>query len=134
VEFVYRVSATAVGVWVATLLPGIALITASTLERIGTLLAVALVFGVVNAVVKPVAKIVGCVLYLITLGLIGLVVNALLFLLTGWLSDQIGLPFAVDGFWPAFLAAIIVSLVTFVLTIPLHLRRLGRGGRRRGHG
>ena len=53
----------------------------------------ALIFGLVNAVLKPMIKVVGCLFYMLTLGLIGLVVNALLFLLVGWIADGLGLPF-----------------------------------------
>jgi putative membrane protein len=127
VEFVYRVLATAVGVWVATAIPGIDVLTDSTPARIGTVIGVAVVFGLVNTVIKPVAKLVGCVFYLLTLGLIGLVVNALLFLLTGWLADKIGLPFTVTGFWPGFWGAIVVSLISFLLTLPLHFRKSTHG-------
>jgi putative membrane protein len=127
VEFVYRVLATAVGVWVSTVLPGIALVAATLPGKVGTLIAVAFVFGLVNGVIKPLAKILGCVFYLVTLGLIGLVVNALLFWLTGWLSAEIGLPFVVDGFWPGFWGAIVVSLVAFLLTIPLNFRKVVPG-------
>jgi putative membrane protein len=126
VEFVYRVLATAVAVWVATFLPGINLLTASTPAKVGTLIVVALVFGLVNLVLKPVVKVVGCVLYLLTFGLIGLVVNALLLLLTDWIARTAHLPFQVTGFWPAFWGAIVIAVVTFLLTLPLHIRHLSR--------
>jgi putative membrane protein len=121
VEFLYRVLATAVAVWVATFLPGINLTAASTPAQVGTLVGVAVVFGLVNAIVKPLVKVAGCVLYILTFGLIGFVVNALLFWFASWLAHQVGLPFQVDGFWPAFLGAIVVSVVGFVLAIPLHI-------------
>jgi putative membrane protein len=124
VEFLYRVLATAIAVWVATFLPGINLLAASTPAQVGTLVGVAVVFGLVNAVVKPLVKVVGCVLYILTFGLIGLVVNALLFWFASWLSGRAGLPFHVDGFWPAFFGAIVVAVVGFVLTLPLHIRHL----------
>ncbi|GLZ33196.1 hypothetical protein Lesp02_53840 [Lentzea sp. NBRC 105346] len=108
---------TAVAVWVSTLIPGIDLLEGTTTTRILTLLGVAVIFGLVNAVVKPVVKFFGCVFYIVTLGLIGLVVNALLFMLTGWIADQFGLPFRVDGFWPAFWGAIIVALTGWVLNL-----------------
>jgi putative membrane protein len=109
---------TAVAVWVATVIPGIDLEAgASTPAKIGTLIGVALLFGLVNAVVKPLVKFFGCLFYLVTLGLIGLVVNALLFWLTGWLAGELGLPFDVSGFWPAFFGAIIVALTSWVLNI-----------------
>lgn len=114
--FVVRVLVVAVSLWVATVLvDGIALGGSSTGTRIGTLLVVALIFGLVNAVLKPVIKTIGCPLYVLTLGLIGLVVNALLFWLVGTLSGAVGLPFTVDGFWPGFWGAIIVAIVGFVL-------------------
>jgi putative membrane protein len=130
VEFLYRVLATAVAVWVSTILPGINLLTGSTPARVGTLIGVALLFGVVNAILKPVAKVAGCVFYILTLGLIGLVVNGLLFWLTGWLAGELKLPFEVTGFWAGFLGAIIVAVVGFVLTIPLHLKKIAKLGRR----
>jgi putative membrane protein len=109
---------TAVAVWVATLIPGIDLESgASTPAKIGTLIGVALLFGLVNAVVKPLVKFFGCLFYLVTLGLIGLVVNALLFWLTGWLAGELGLPFDVSGFWPAFFGAIIVALTSWILNL-----------------
>lgn len=123
-EFVYRVLATAIAVWVATFIPGVELTAASTPTQVGTLIGVALVFGVVNLVLKPLVKVAGCVLYLLTFGLIGFVVNALLFWFASWVSGKLGLPFHVTGFWPAFFAAIVVSVVAFLLTLPLHLRVL----------
>ncbi|MEV6719080.1 phage holin family protein [Lentzea sp. NPDC051208] len=108
---------TAVAVWVATALPGIDLGEGSTGSRILTLIGVAVIFGLVNAIVKPLVKFFGCLFYLVTLGLIGLVVNALLFMLTGWLAEQFDLPFRVDGFWPAFWGAIIVALTGWVLNV-----------------
>lgn len=112
-----RVGATAVAFWLATLvIPGISLDTASTGETVLTLILVAVIFGVVNGVLQPIIKTVGCGFYLLTLGLIALVVNGLLFLLTGWIADQVGLPFEVDGFWPAaVLGALFVGVVTWIL-------------------
>jgi putative membrane protein len=113
---------TAVALWVATAIPGVNVggtFAVGTHEdpvpRITTLLVVALIFGVVNTVIKPVVKFFGCALYALTLGLFGLVVNALLFLLTAWISDRLHVPFHVAGFVPAFFAAIVVSIVSFVL-------------------
>ncbi|MFV2101961.1 phage holin family protein [Micromonospora sp. LOL_024] len=112
-----RVGATAVAFWLATLIiPGISLDSSSVSETVLTLILVAVIFGVVNAVLQPVIKTVGCAFYLLTLGLIALVVNGLLFLLTGWIADQVGLPFDVDGFWPAaVLGALFVGIVTWIL-------------------
>ena len=70
--------------------------------KAGTLIAVALIFGIVNAVIKPIVKTVGCVFYVLTLGLIGLVVNGLLLWLCSWVAGKLTLPFHITGFWPAF--------------------------------
>ncbi|MFI7433264.1 phage holin family protein [Micromonospora haikouensis] len=112
-----RLGSTAVAFWLATLLiPGITLDTGSAAEAIVTLLLVAVIFGVVNAVLQPIVKTVGCGFYLLTLGLIALVVNGLLFLLTSWIAGEAGLPFHVDGFWPeAVLGALFVGVVTWLL-------------------
>lgn len=115
--FLVQVLLTAVAVWVSTIIPGIDLGAGSTPAKIGTLIGVALVFGLVNAVVKPLVKFFGCVFYIVTLGLIGLVVNGLLFWLTGWLAGELGLPFEVTGFWPAFFGAIIVALTSWALNL-----------------
>jgi putative membrane protein len=116
VAVVVRIAVVAVALWVAErLVDGIDLTAGTSQERVGTLIAVALIFGVVNAFIKPIVQIVGCAFYVLTLGLIGLVVNALLFLLVGWVAGRLGLPFEVTGFWPAFWGAIVVGLVSFVL-------------------
>ena len=116
--FVIRVAVIAVSLWVATLVvPGIEVATGGS--QVLTLLGVALIFGLVNAVLKPLIKVVGCPFYILTLGLIGLVVNALLFLLVGWIAGQLQLPFTVDGFWAAFWGAIVVGVVSFVLHVAI---------------
>ena len=87
-RFLIRVLASAAALAVATaVVPGIELTTASVTSKVLTLLGVALIFGVINAVLKPIVKIVGCLFYILTLGLIALVVNALLLWLTSWLAD-----------------------------------------------
>jgi putative membrane protein len=115
--FLIQVLLTAVAVWVSTVLPGIELEGGSTPAEVGTLIGVALVFGLVNAVVKPVVKFFGCLFYVLTLGLFGLIVNALLFWLTSWIARELNLPFHVTGFWPAFWGAIIVALTSWALNI-----------------
>ena len=115
-----RVVVIAVGLWVATLIvPGIGVGANTTASGIGTLLGVALIFGLVNAVLKPLIKVVGCPFYVLTLGLISLVVNALLFLLVGAIADGVGLQFEVAGFWAAFWGAIVVGIVGFVLHVAI---------------
>ena len=105
-----RLVITAVALWIATLLiDGIQLTTDSLPGKVGTLLAVAVIFGIINAVLRPIIKTIGCGLYVLTLGLIALVVNGLLFLLTSWIAGIVDLPFHVDDFWPsAVLGALIV--------------------------
>ncbi len=119
-----RVLITAASLFVATaVVPGIQLLAASTVSKITTLVVVALIFGVVNAVLKPIIKAIGCLFYILTLGLVGLVVNALLLLLTSWVAAKLSEPFHVTGFWPAFWGAIIVGVVGWLLSITLGERR-----------
>ena len=119
-RFLIRVLASAAALAVATaLVSGIELTTASVTSKVLTFLAVALIFGVINAVLKPIVKIVGCAFYILTLGLIALVVNALLLWLTSWLAGKLNLPWHITGFWPAFWGAIIVSVVGWLLSIPI---------------
>jgi putative membrane protein len=122
--FLIRTLVTAVAFWIAELLvDGIEVTTKNTWEGILTLLAVAVIFGVVNAVLKPLIKLFGCCLYIITLGLIAFVVNALLLLLVSWLADQLNLPFHVDGFWAAFWGAIIIGVVSWAINLAIPDRR-----------
>jgi putative membrane protein len=117
-RFLLRVLVSAAALGVATwAVPGIELQAASGWSRLGTLLAVALIFGVINATLKPLIKIVGCAFYVLTLGLIALVVNGLLLWLTSWIAGKLSLPFHVTGFWPAFWGAIIVGLVSWLLNL-----------------
>jgi putative membrane protein len=114
-----RLTISAVALWIATLvIDGITVTTDSTLEKIGTLLLVAAIFGVVNGVLRPIIKVVGCAFYVLTLGLIALVVNGALLLLTSWIADQLELPFHVDDFWPsAVLGALLVGVISWLLNL-----------------
>jgi putative membrane protein len=114
---VLRLVCSAAAVWLSTvLIPGITVRAQSTWGTIGTLLLVALIFGAVNTVIKPIVKLVGCGLYVLTLGLIALVVNGLLFWLVSWIAGALDIPFHVDNFWPsAVLGALLVSIVAWVL-------------------
>lgn len=117
-RFLIRTIVTAIGLWVATaIVSGIRVTGSNTWASVGTLLLVAVIFGLVNATIKPVVKILGCLFYVLTLGLIALVVNALLFLLVNWLAGLLNLPFEVDGFWSAFWGAIIVGIVSWVINL-----------------
>jgi putative membrane protein len=78
---------------------------------------VALVFGLLNALLRPLIYLLTCPLVILTLGLFGLVINAVLLGLTSALADQVGISFAIDGFWPAFWGGLVISLVTTALSI-----------------
>lgn len=117
-SIIIRVIVNALALWAAVLLvPGIAVGAQDTSGQIVTYLAVGAIFGVVNAVIKPIVKTVGCAFYILTLGLIALIVNALLLLLTEWLGGLFGLPFTVDGFTSAFFGAIVVAVVSWALSV-----------------
>ncbi|MEV4288683.1 phage holin family protein [Nonomuraea bangladeshensis] len=121
-KFIIRTLAAAVALWVAVqFIPGIDVNTpANSAEYWGVLLLVALIFGVVNAIVKPIVKALGCAIIALTLGLFLLVINAAMLLLTSWISGQLGIPFHVEDFYPsAFWGAIIVSLVSWLLGLIL---------------
>ena len=100
---------TAVAVW---LVPGISVTATDRMDMVFTLLVVAAIIGVVNAVVKPFAQVVGFCLIILTLGLFLLVINALMLMLVSWLAGNLGIGFAVDGFWSAVIGAIIISIVS----------------------
>jgi putative membrane protein len=77
----------------------------------------ALIFGLVNALIRPILKFLTCPLIMLTLGLFTLVINALMLQLAAWLGRQFGIGFYVAGFWPAILGALVISVVSFVLTM-----------------
>jgi len=104
----------------AWLLDGIRVTGATTEERVITLVLVALIFGVLNAVVAPIIKLLSLPFIILTLGLFLLVINAGMLMFTSWLSLELGLGFHVDGFWTAVGGAIIVTLSTWLLEAVLH--------------
>jgi putative membrane protein len=114
IRAVMTAAALAVATW---LVPGIELTSGSTVSKVGTLLAVAVIFGVINAILKPIVKTVGCLFYVLTLGLIALVVNGLLLWLASWVAGKLSLPFHITGFWAALWGAIIVSVVGWLLGV-----------------
>lgn len=116
--FLIRWVINAVALWVTTLIvSGIEVTAATTTRSILTLIVVSLIFGLVNAILKPVIHLLGCVFYVITLGLFALVVNAALFLLVDWLATVFKLPFEINGFWPAFWGAIVMGIVSWALSL-----------------
>ena len=78
-------------------------------------LLVSLIFGVISSFVKPILQILSIPFIIVTLGLFLLVINAGMLLLTGWLSEQFGLEFHVDGFWTAVGGAIVITIVTWMV-------------------
>jgi putative membrane protein len=91
----------------------------------GRFLLLAVVFGLVNSLLRPLLTILTCPLVIATLGLFTLVINALLLLITGWLSQRWGLGLVVDGFWAAFVGGIVVTIVSIMLSLSVR-----PGGRR----
>ncbi|GAA1443222.1 MULTISPECIES: phage holin family protein [Nocardiopsis] len=117
-SLIIRVIVNALALWAAVfLIDGIDVTAQTTAGQIGVYLAVGAIFGVVNAIIKPIVKAVGCLFYALTLGLIGLVVNALLLMLTNWIASLFTLPFHIEGFWPAFWGAIVVTVVSWLLSM-----------------
>jgi putative membrane protein len=111
--FLVRWLVNAAALWVATaIVPGVSYSGGPLL-----LLGVALVFGVVNAVIRPVAKILTFPIIILTLGIFALVINGLMLMLTSALSSALGLGFHVRGFWAAFWGALVVSLVSTILSL-----------------
>jgi len=105
----------AAALWIAAwLLPGLDF-RGSALD----LLVVAAVFGVVNSLLRPILTVLTCPLIVLTLGLFTLVINAILLLVTGWLSARWDLGFSVSGFWAAFLGGLVVGVVSLGLTLAL---------------
>ncbi|MDT3316293.1 phage holin family protein [Microbacterium sp. KSW4-11] len=123
-RFIVRVVINAFAIWVVTLIeplrvevtpfePG------ETLQLVLSLLAVAAVFAIVNTVIGTILKIVAFPLYILTLGLISLVINGFLFWLTGWFTEWWGWGLSVESFWLGVVAALIISLINFVFGIIL---------------
>jgi putative membrane protein len=119
-SLIIRLIVNAIALWVATLIvSGVELEGASTQDRVITLLVVAVIFGLVNVVVRPIVKILSLPLYVLTLGLFTFIVNALMLLLTSWIADQFDVPFNVDGFWSAVLGGLVISFISWILNLLL---------------
>ncbi|MFI1615687.1 phage holin family protein [Streptomyces lydicus] len=116
VKTIANAAALAVAIW---LLKDITLTGENTGRKILTLVLVALIFGLVNFLVKPVVKLLSFPLFILTLGLITLVVNALMLLLTSWLAGKADLAFHVAGFWPALVGGVIISIVSWAMHVIL---------------
>lgn len=103
----------AIALWAAIeLVPGI--------HHDGTatsLLLIALIFGLVNALVRPLIVLLTCPLIVVTMGLFILIVNTIMLALTEWLSGIFDLGLTIDGFWPTFLGALVISVVSAVINL-----------------
>jgi putative membrane protein len=123
VQFLLRAGLTGLALWVVTkLVSGIEFVGGdSTLQRVGIIFVVAVIFGVVNAFIKPIVRLITLPLYILTLGLIHVVINALMLWITSRITENTthwGL--YIDGFWwTAIWAAIVLSIVSWVLSLVL---------------
>ena len=114
--FVLRVLISALALAAAAwLFDGIEVVGAETSEQLLTLLGVAVVFGIVNAIVAPVVKVLSLPFIILTLGLLLLFINAAMLWLTSEIAAGLGLGFRVDGFWTTVLGALVISVVSAVL-------------------
>jgi putative membrane protein len=111
--FLIRLLVNAAALWVATQVVSGVSYTGGPLPMLG----VALVFGVVNAILRPMALILTFPILIVTLGLFTFVINAVMLLLTSKVSGALGLGFHVRGFWAAFWGALVVTLVSWVLSM-----------------
>ena len=113
-SFLTRVLINALAIAATTwLLPGITI----GGNKIWTVILVAVVFGVINATIKPIFSFVTCGFYVITLGLFTFIANALMLWITQYVASWLGLQFSIDTFWTAIIGAIIISIVSFFLSM-----------------
>ena len=112
-----RLIVNAVALWIAAwVVPGIRLGGQGS-EAIQTVLIVALIFGVINALIRPIIKFLTCPFYVLTLGLFTFIMNALMLMLTGNIAGEVGQAFSVANFEAAFWGGIVISIVSFLLSI-----------------
>lgn len=116
-SFLLRLVVNAVALWAATQFVSGVRYTGDPLPFV----AVALIFGIINATLRPVMKLLTCPLILLTLGLFALIVNGLMLWLTSAIATSLGIGFQVDGFWPAFWGALVVSLVSALLSMTVRV-------------
>lgn len=117
-RFVIKVLVVALALWLTTfIVTGVRVVPYEDTEvaTVLTYLLVALIFGVVNAVVGTFVRVVAFPLYVLTLGLISFIVNGLLLLLVAWISDLLGFGLVIDGFWWGVLAAIVMGLISWLI-------------------
>ena len=115
-RFVVKTLINAAAIWVATaVVSGITLTSADWQHQTLTVVLVALIFGVLNFIIKPIVKLLSLPLFILTLGLITFVINALMLWLTSWASGKLSLDFHVDDFVAALLGSLIISIVAWAL-------------------
>lgn len=123
-HFLIKTVINAVALWVAAwLIPGIRLADTSEhwTSRVVTVVLVSLIFGVVNALLRPIVKTLAFPAIVLTLGLFTFVVNAFMLQVTEWISGPLGLSFTIDDFfWDAVFAALVITLVSWALSLVLH--------------
>jgi putative membrane protein len=121
-RFILRWGINAVALFVAiAIVPGIEY-TSSWINVVW----LALIFGLVNALLRPLLKLLTCPLIVLTLGLFTLIINTFLFWLTGQIGSSLGIGISVDGFWPAFLGGLVITVVSLVLSLILKDELKGR--------
>lgn len=120
-RFLVRLLVNTVALWLTTLIvPGVTVVAfppQDTLAVVLTYLLVALIFGIVNGVIGNFIRIVAFPLYILTLGLLALLVNGLLLLLVSWISGLLGFGLVVDGFWWGVLGALVLALLSWLIGI-----------------
>nr|WP_314845225.1 phage holin family protein [uncultured Microbacterium sp.] len=127
-RFIIRVVVNAFALWVVTLIPALqvqiqAFAPGETLQLVLTLLVVAAIFALVNTIIGTVVKIVAFPLYILTLGLIGFVINGFLLWLTAWITSGFGWGLTVGSFWWGVLAALIISVINGIFGFILRPQR-----------
>jgi len=117
--FFVRVLINGIAIWLATLiLPGLEIVGGETgWQQLGIILLIALVFGIVNAIVKPIVAFLSIPLYILTLGLFTIVVNALMLMLTAWITEATSWGLRIDNFGVACWGGIIIAIVSLVLSV-----------------
>jgi putative membrane protein len=127
-RFIVRVVINAFAIWIVTLIPALTVTVTpfppgDTLQLVLTLLLVAAIFAIVNTIVGTVIKIVAIPLYILTLGLISLVINGFLLWLTAWITSSWGWGLGVGDFWWGVLAALLISIINWIFGIILRPQR-----------
>ena len=131
-SFLLRAAVTGLALWVVTLIvPGINFVGGDTgLQRVGIVLVVAVIFGLVNAIIKPIVQVLSIPLYILTLGLIHVVINALMLWITAWITEHTthwGLQIS-HFWWTAIWAAMVLSIVSWAFSLPFRSAERAVGG------